>query len=80
MFKIFLKEALNVSQNNKDFYGTYAKVLSCLMLVLFYLSVVNMYLLSLEFNISSSIMIVKSFNSFIVLFNYMGIFQNRMTF
>ena len=55
---------------NIYFYATHAKVLSCLMLVLFYLLLVNMYLLSLKINISYSTMVVKSFNSSIALGNY----------
>ena len=53
----FLKKTPNVSQNNKCFYVTHAKVLSYLMLVLLYLVVVDMYLLSLKIDISSSIML-----------------------
>ena len=66
----FLKKKLNVSQSNKCFYVTHAKVYSCLMLVMFYLLLVNMYLLSLKININFAIMVAKSFNSCIVLSNY----------
>ena len=67
---VFLKKTLNVSQNNKSFYATYARVLSCLILVIFYLLVVNIYLCSLKINISSSIIVEKSFNSCIALCTY----------
>ena len=55
---------------NIYFYATHAKVLSCLMLVLFYLLLVNVYLLSLKINISYSTMVAKSFNSSIALGSY----------
>ena len=61
---------LNLSQNNKCFYATHARILSCLILVNFCLSVVNVYLRSLKINISSFIMVAKSFNSCIGLCNY----------
>ena len=63
------KKTLNVSQDNKSFYATHAKVLSGLILVLFYLLVANLYLLSLIININSSITVAKSFNSYITLCN-----------
>ena len=66
----FQKKTLNVSQSKKCFYATHAKVLSCLMFVLFFLLIVNMYVLSLKINIGSSIMVAKSFNSCITLCNY----------
>ena len=44
-----------------------AKVLSCLILVLFYLFIANIYLLSLKINIDSSVIVAKSFNSSIAL-------------
>ena len=66
----FLKKILNVSQNNKYFYITPAKVLYCLILVMFCLLVANIYLSSLKINISSPIMVAKSFNSCIALCNY----------
>ena len=66
----FPKKTLNVSQNNKCFYATYAKVLASLILVVFCLLVVNIYLRSLKINISSSIIVAKSFNSCIALCNY----------
>ena len=68
----FLKKTPNVPQNSKCFYVTHPKVLSYLMLVLLYLVVVNMYLLSLKIGLSSSIMVAKSFNSRIVLCNYIA--------
>ena len=46
------------------------KVLSCLILVIFCLLVVNIYLRSLKIHISSSITVAKSFNSCIGLCNY----------
>ena len=46
------------------------KVLSCLILVVFRLLVVNIYLPSLKINLSSSVMVAKSFNSCIALCNY----------
>ena len=63
-------KTLHVSQNNKCFYGTHAMGLHCLMLILFHFSVPNIYLLSLKLDISSSIMIGKSFSSYIALCNY----------
>ena len=63
-------KTLHVSQNNKCFYGTHAMGLHCLMLILFHFSVPNIYLLSLKLDISSSIMIGKSFSSYIALYNY----------
>ena len=56
----FLKQTLNVSQN-----------VSMLLLVLLCLLVANRYLRSLKINISSSVMIGKSFNSCIDLCNYL---------
>ena len=64
------KKTLNVSQNSKCSYTTHGKVLSCLILVIFCFLIVNIYLRSLKINISSSIMVAKSFNSFIALCNY----------
>ena len=75
----FLKKTPNVYQNNKCFYATHAKVLSCLILVIFCLLVVNIYLRSLKINISSSIMIAKSFNSCIGLRNYIITICNSIT-
>ena len=66
----FLEKMLIVSQNNKFFYITHAKVLSCLILVMVCLLVVNIYLSFLKINISSPIMLAKSFNPCIAPCNY----------
>ena len=64
------KKLLKCSHNKKCFYATHAKVLFCLISMLFCLLVVNIYLLSLKTDVSSSIKVVKSFNSCIALCNY----------
>ena len=65
-----MKKTLNVLQNDRCFYTTNPKALSCLMLIVFYLLVVTLHLLSLRLNKNSSIMAVKSFNLCIALFSY----------
>ena len=67
---VFPEKTLNVSRNDKHFYAAHAKVLSCLILGIFCLLVVNICLRSLRINISSSILVPKSFNSCIALCNY----------
>ena len=49
---------------------THAKILFCLILLLFFLLVVHVYLLSLKIDVSFSKMVVKSFNSCTALWNY----------
>ena len=66
----FLEKPLHVSQNNTCFHATYAKVVSCLLLVLVCLLVVNIYLLSLKINVRSCKMAAQPCNSCIALFNY----------
>ena len=63
------EKKVNILQNNECFSATHAKVLPCLELILFYLRIVNIYLLSLRLIIRSSIF-MKSINSYIALSNY----------
>ena len=47
-----------------------SQVLSCLIFVMFYLLVINIYSRSLKINVISFVMVSKSFNSCIALCNY----------
>ena len=73
------KKTLNIFPNNKCFYATHVRVLSCIILLLFCLLEVNINLLSLKINASFSIMVTKSSNSCIALCNYIITIYVRIT-